>query len=84
MKALLLMTFMVIPFLPYNNYGKLKSSCIQQERLVDKDGFYSDVPSKVCDNSNNNTTGLKKRQNINQLYCFAILKKTNFTSSIIS
>ena len=85
MKTLLLMTFMVIPFLPYNNFGKLKSSCIQQERLVDQDSYYAELPSRVCDNSKN-TTSLKKKQDItiSPIYCFAILRKTNFTNSITS
>ena len=71
------MTFMVIPFLPYNNFGKLKSSCIQQERLVDQDGSYSNVPSRVCRNSNN-TTSLKKKQDINHVFSSAVLRKMNF------
>ena len=83
MKTLLLITFMVISFLPYNKFGKFKSPCTQQERLVDQNGSYSNAPSRVCDNSNN-TTSLKEKQDINPIYCYTILRKTNFTNSITS
>ena len=83
MKTLLLITFMVILFLPYNKFGKLKPSCIQQERLVNQDGSYSNSPSRAYENSGNNTV-LKEKEYINLIYCFAILRKSNFINSITS
>lgn len=44
MKTLLLITFMVISFLPYTKFGKLKTSCTQQERLINDGGSYSNEP----------------------------------------
>ena len=77
------MTFMVTSFLPWNTFGKLKSSSTLKDRLVKKEGSFSNALFRVCDNSNC-TTSLKQKQDINPIYYFAVLRKMNFSTSIIS